>query len=131
MSGVITQDPGRSMVSFDAQGFPRFAYEMLVLAALADGQMHGYQIALHVEERSGGLFVLQHGTLYPILHRLEREGLIGGTWMGRSGERQKKVYVLKPRGRQRLAEGSGKVHELMTRLNGILQEAASHAAKGA
>lgn len=114
--------------AFDAQGFPRFAYELLVLAALAEGKMHGYQIALHVEELSDGLFVLQHGTLYPILHRLERDGLIGGTWMGRRGERQKKVYALRPKGRQRLVEGSGQIRALMGRLNGILQEAAGHVA---
>jgi PadR family transcriptional regulator len=120
------------MDNFDAQGFPRFAYEMLVLAALSSSRMHGYQIALHVEELSGGLFVLQHGTLYPILHRLEGEGLIGGTWTGGRGERQKKVYVLKPGGRRRLVEGSGRVRQLMTGLNAILQEAVTHvSAKGA
>lgn len=42
--------------------------------------MHDYQIALDVEERSDGAFELQHGTLNPILHGLEDEGLIEGTW---------------------------------------------------
>jgi PadR family transcriptional regulator len=120
------------MDNFDAQGFPRFAHELLVLAALASGRMHGYQIALHVEESSGGLFVLQHGTLYPILHRLEGEGLIGGTWTGRRGERQKKVYVLKAGGRQRLVEGSARLKQWMTGLSAIVQEAVNHvSAKGA
>ena len=57
--------------------------ELMVLAVLEHGPAHGYQIALSVEERTGGTFSFQHGTLYPILHRLEDEGRVRG--MARRG----------------------------------------------
>ena len=64
---------------FDVQGFARGINELLILSTLRDGAKHGYQIALDVEEGSNGLFRFRHGTLYPILHRLERDGHIEGS----------------------------------------------------
>jgi hypothetical protein len=62
------------------QDLSRSANEVLVMAALDRGAGHGYQLALDVEERSGGAFRFNHGTLYPILHRLEEKGLVAGSW---------------------------------------------------
>ena len=62
--------------SFDVQGFARDVHELLVLTTLREQSKHGYQIALDVEADSNGLFQFKHGTLYPILHRLEGEGLV-------------------------------------------------------
>jgi DNA-binding PadR family transcriptional regulator len=107
--------------AFDAQAFPRRIFEMLVLGSLAAGPKHGYQIALDVEERSGGWFVLQHGTLYPILHRLEGEGLIAGEWSGGDGERRRKVYGLTGQGRSELAKGSEWVQRVLKRLSRVLE----------
>jgi PadR family transcriptional regulator PadR len=107
--------------AFDAQAFPRRIYEMLVLGSLAAGPKHGYQVALDVEERSGGWFVLQHGTLYPILHRLEAEGLIEGEWSGAEGGRRRKVYGLTRRGRGELSEGSEWVQRVLKRLSRVLE----------
>src|SRR5690606_39016533 len=78
----------------EAQALAKTIHELLVLATLRDGDKHGYQIALDVEERSEGAFVFQHGTLYPILHRLEAEKLIRGRWSGGEGQRRRKVYAL-------------------------------------
>ena len=50
--------------------------EMLVLEALCDDPTYGYELLGRLKERSGGLFILKEGTLYPILYRLEDEGLI-------------------------------------------------------
>jgi DNA-binding PadR family transcriptional regulator len=81
-----------------------------------DRPKHGYQVALDVSERSGGLFTFQHGTLYPILHRLEKAGLLSGAWSDGTG-RRRKVYRLTPDGRKRLeAEG-----ERMTRILEVLR----------
>lgn len=92
---------------FDPQRFSRSLYELVVLATLSDGAMHGYQIGLEVADRSNGLFVLQHGTLYPVLHRLEEAGLIRGRWSHPKGERKRKVYEMTAAGRRHLAgEGS-------------------------
>jgi len=74
--------------------------ELLILATLRSGPAHGYEIALAVERDSGGAFSFQHGTLYPILHRLEKDGLIQGGWDETGGRR--KVYDLTARGREHL-----------------------------
>jgi len=64
--------------------------EILILAVLFKEKKHGYQIALEIEEKSDGLFKFNHGTLYPILHKLEKEGLIKGTWKQEGPKRQRK-----------------------------------------
>lgn len=105
--------------ALDTQTFAKSINELLVLSALREGPRHGYQIALELEERSAGMFNLQHGTLYPILHRLEREGLIEGEWSAGEGRRRKE-YVLTRAGRSRLGEGTGEVREVFARLLGVL-----------
>ena len=54
--------------------------DTLTLALLAGKQMYGYQLVREMEQRSGGYFHLKEGTLYPALHRLERDGLLEGAW---------------------------------------------------
>lgn len=87
---------------FQLQNLARGCHEMLILATLCDGPRHGYQIALDIEERSRGRFTFRHGTLYPILHELEKEGWIDGSWT-RSEGRRRKEYRLTDDGRHRLA----------------------------
>ncbi|HSJ08417.1 MAG TPA: PadR family transcriptional regulator [Longimicrobiales bacterium] len=113
----------------DTQAFARSINELLVLAALRSAPKHGYQIAMELEERSGGTFNLQHGTLYPILHRLEREGLIEGAW-DEGGGRRRKEYVLTRAGRARLGEGTGVVREVFERLIALLGEGEAGLATG-
>ncbi len=84
--------------------------ELLVLARLREGPAHGYEIALAIERDSRGAFTVQHGTLYPILHRLEGDGLIEGRWE-RSG-RRKKTYHLTERGRKHLEGESREIKSL-------------------
>lgn len=108
-------------MAIDTQSIGKNMNELLVLATLRGGARHGYQIALEVELRSGGAFELQHGTLYPILHRLEREGLIRGRWQKASG-RQRKEYVLTRAGRRHLGEGTDRVKATMERLMEVLTE---------
>ena len=109
-------------MSADTQNLGKRVNELLVLSALRDGARHGYQIALRVEERSGGAFALQHGTLYPILHRLEKEGLIQGSWT-QEGGRQRKEYELTRSGRRYLAERTGEVLGAFEQLTRYLGEA--------
>ena len=104
---------------FDVQGFARGIHELLVLSTLQTREKHGYQIALDVEADSSGLFRFRHGTLYPILHRLEGEGLIRGTW-SRDGGRRKKVYSLTGTGRRHLTGETSRVQEIVSRLMQLL-----------
>ena len=86
----------------ETQNLARSCHEALILATLADGPRHGYQLALEIEERSGGTFRFNHGTLYPILHKLESTGLIDGAWAEPAGKRKRRQYALTTDGRQHL-----------------------------
>ena len=98
--------------------------ELLVLATLRAGPAHGYEIALAVERDSHGAFAFQHGTLYPILHRLEKEGLIAGGWEDEG--RRRKTYQLTARGRKHL---DGETHQLKQLLADLIRvlEGPAHA----
>jgi PadR family transcriptional regulator len=74
----------------------------LILATLAAGPAHGYAVIEQLKERSGGAFELAEGTVYPVLHRLEAEGLLASSWSEVAG-RKRRVYRLTRRGRSALA----------------------------
>jgi DNA-binding PadR family transcriptional regulator len=105
---------------FDVQAFARDIHQLLVLSTLRSGPKHGYQIALDVEEESNGLFRFRHGTLYPILHRLEGDGMIRGSW-SREGGRRKKVYALTGVGTRHLQGETGRMQEIVSRLMQLLR----------
>jgi DNA-binding PadR family transcriptional regulator len=105
---------------FDVQGFARDIHELLVLSTLREREKHGYQIALDVESESNGLFRFRHGTLYPILHRMEGAGLIRGSWSKGDG-RRKKVYSLTAAGSRHLSGGTSRVQEILSRLMRVLR----------
>jgi DNA-binding PadR family transcriptional regulator len=86
----------------ETQNLARSCHEALILATLADGPRHGYQLALEIEERSGGTFRFNHGTLYPILHKLESNGFIDGSWAEPAGKRKRRQYALTAGGRKHL-----------------------------
>lgn len=100
---------------FDVQGFAREMNVLLVLSTLQTDAKHGYQIALDVETQSNGLFRFRHGTLYPILHRLEEDGLVRGNWSREGGGRKRKEYVLTAKGRRHLSGESDRVEEILQR----------------
>jgi len=75
----------------------------LVLAALADGPQHGYAIAQEIDKRTDNSLRFKQGTLYPVLHTLEREGLVAGQWQHGAGERPRLVYAITESGRAELA----------------------------
>ncbi len=76
----------------------------LLLALLAERPMHGYELAKALEARSAGALALGQGVLYPALHRLERDGLIVGTWEAPNGGPERRVYRLTLGGHSALVE---------------------------
>jgi DNA-binding PadR family transcriptional regulator len=76
--------------------------DLLLLAVLADGPVHGYAVIESLRQRSGGTFDLPEGTIYPALHRLEHGGLLSSYWSEDSA-RRKRVYQLTPKGQHALA----------------------------
>lgn len=91
----------------EPQNLTRSCHEALILAILEKGERHGYQLALELEEASGGDFRFNHGTLYPILHKLESDRLIAGEWDEHSPRRKRKRYALTTRGRSHLEQLRG------------------------
>ena len=71
--------------------------DLLVLQVLADNPMHGYAIIEELKRRSGQALEVPEGTLYPVLHRLERDQLLEATWAEVNG-RRRKSYRLNQRG---------------------------------
>jgi len=84
----------------ELQNLTKSFNEAVILASLAEGPKHGYQLVLVLSERSEGMIEFNHGTLYPILHKLEKQGLIKGTWSEKPNERKRKSYTLLPKGRR-------------------------------
>jgi PadR family transcriptional regulator, regulatory protein PadR len=94
----------------------------LLLASLEAGPRHGYAIMEALRAGSGGQFDLPTGTVYPALRRLERAGLIEGTW-SEGGGRQRRVYELTPAGRGALAAERGTWREFAAAVTALLEPA--------
>jgi DNA-binding PadR family transcriptional regulator len=75
----------------------------LVLAILAEGDSYGYAILKRVRELSGGELEWTDGMLYPVLHRLERSGLVESQWEKAKSGRKRKYYRVTEAGREQLA----------------------------
>ena len=91
-------------IDFEVQNLTKICNETLILSILFRGKRHGYQLVLELEEASQGFFSFKHGTLYPILHKLEKEGLIKGSWSTDSPKRKRKCYHLTEKGLRALEQ---------------------------
>src|ERR1041385_5872397 len=78
--------------------------DMLILRTLLFGPAHGHQIAKHIQRSTEDLLQVEHGSLYPALQRLERNGWIAGKWQpaGKDLKREYRYYRLTAKGRKRL-----------------------------
>jgi PadR family transcriptional regulator PadR len=74
--------------------------ELLILALIEERPRHGYEIAQRIADRSGGTITFSSSTLYPVLHSLERRGIIRGRWDTQPGERRRRFYSITPAGRE-------------------------------
>ncbi|MGC9949174.1 MAG: PadR family transcriptional regulator [Bryobacteraceae bacterium] len=100
--------------------------DMLVLRTLLIGSAHGHQIAKHIQRTTENVLQVEHGSLYPALHRLERKGWIAAKWEA-IGERKRefKYYRLTPAGKKQLAAAESKWKQLagaIARVMGPAQE---------
>jgi len=93
-----------SFPDYDENARKKGSAELLVLAQLESRPRHGYEIGMEIERRSGGEVSFQIASLYPVLYRLERKGLIAGQWIEKSGQRRRRYYKLTPAGRKVLTE---------------------------
>jgi transcriptional regulator len=90
--------------------------ELLILAALEDRQLHGYDIAREISRRSGGLLTFHVASLYPLLYKLEDRGWIQGRWVEKTGQRRRRCYKLTTEGRKVLAKQRGRWQDFVAAL---------------
>lgn len=82
--------------------------ELLILASLEEGQLHGYDIAREIARKSGGLLTFHVASLYPLLYKLEDRKWIQGRWVEKAGQRRRRYYKLTASGRTALAAQRGR-----------------------
>lgn len=102
--------------------------DMIVLAALTNGPAHGYAIIQEIQRRSAGAFDLPEGTIYPVLHRLEKNGFLSSRWtIGESG-RKRRTYTLTRQGRRALADHRVVWQRFVAAVSGLFGETSDAAA---
>lgn len=80
----------------------RGSLDLLVLKAVSWGPAHGYAVARWIAQTTGKALVIEEGSLYPALHRLEDRGLVASSWGLSENNRRAKYYTLTAAGRRRL-----------------------------
>jgi len=97
--------------------------DLLILQTLVLGPAHGHTIAYAIEHRSDEVLQVEHGSLYPALHRLENRGWITSAWGTSENNRKARFYRLTARGRKQLARQTSRWNQLVSAVNQILRPA--------
>jgi transcriptional regulator len=96
--------------------------DLLILRTLLPGPSHGHAIAKHIQRTSDEVLQVEHGSLYPALHRLERKGWITSAWeQAQEKARPLKLYRLTPAGKTQLADESSKWDTLVAAMGRVLR----------
>jgi PadR family transcriptional regulator PadR len=93
--------------------------DLLILRTLALGSCHGQGVARMIQRQSEDVFLVDHGSLYVALQRLEDKGWIRAKWGVSENNRKARFYSLTPRGREQLVEKTGEWRRL-TRAMGLI-----------
>ena len=110
------------------QQLKRGILELLVLQMICRKPAYGYELLIQLRDNSGGLFTLKEGTLYPILYRLEDDGLIVANWSAGEGRSApKKIYTATESGRAENLRRKAIWQEFSDTVNTMIEEAESHA----
>ena len=97
--------------------------DLLILQTLVLGPAHGHTIAYAIEHRSDEVLQVEHGSLYPALHRLEDRGWIASSWGASENNRKARFYRLTAKGRKQLAKQTSRWNQLVSAVNQILRPA--------
>lgn len=101
--------------------------DMLILQTLQWGDQHGYAIANAIRATSGDLLRVETGSLYPALHRLERQGWLKAEWKQTDAGQRAKYYRLTAAGKKQLASERSHWHQLVQAIAGVLNAAHNEA----
>ena len=94
--------------------------DLLILRTLVFGARHGQGIARAIEQQSDATLLVDHGSLYPALQRLEERGWIDAEWGVSDNNRRARFYTLTPKGRKQLVAGTRQWRRLAAAIGGIL-----------
>ena len=98
--------------------------DMLILRTLVFGPAHGHRIATHIRQSTSDALVVEHGSLYPALHRLQRDGFISARWeKAPDKNREFKYYRLTAAGRRQLVRQQSKWDALVRAIGSVLNPA--------
>jgi PadR family transcriptional regulator PadR len=97
--------------------------DLLILQTLILGPAHGHTIAHVIEHRSDAVLQVEHGSLYPALHRLEDRAWIASFWGTSENNRKARYYRLTPKGRKQLIQQTGRWEQLVRAINRVLKPA--------
>ena len=99
--------------------------DMLILRTLVQGPRHGHEIAKHLQRSTDDLLQVEHGSLYPALHRLERKAWVAAKWeMPKDRKREFKYYRLTPAGRKQLHAEESKWKQMTAAIARVMWPAA-------
>jgi PadR family transcriptional regulator PadR len=101
----------------DTHDLQKGSAEMVILALLEARSRHGYELAKLIETESDSKLQFHVASLYPMLYRLERKGLVNGKWIEKAGERRKRYYRLTAAGKRSLADQRRTWREFIKALN--------------
>ena len=99
--------------------------DLLILQTLLLGPAHGHTIAHVIEHRSDEVLQVEHGSLYPALHRLQNRGWISSQWGPSENNRKARFYRLTPAGRKQLLRQTSRWEQLVTAVNRVLKPSGS------
>jgi len=99
--------------------------DMLILKTLLPAPAHGHTIAHAIERTSDEVLQVEHGSLYPALHRLEDQGLIASFWGTSENNRKAKYYRITPEGKKHLVRERGRWESLVDAVTRVLGPAAT------
>ena len=103
-------------------GLMQGTLDMLILRTLVLGPAHGHEIAKHIQRTTDDVFEVEHGSLYPALHRLERKAWVVSKWeMPRGGKREFKYYRLTAAGKKQLTREQSKWRRLVASIGRIME----------
>ena len=97
--------------------------DLLILKTLAAGPLHGYSIAQRIQQRSDDVLVVEEGSLYPCLYRMEAKGWISAEWGKSDNNRRAKYYSLTRAGRKQLDEEVAIWERVRRAINLVLETA--------
>jgi PadR family transcriptional regulator PadR len=112
---MSTQDPNRDRINL-LQG----TLDLLILRTLGLGPQHGQGIARAIQRQSEDVLLVDHGTLYPALQRLETKGWIGAEWGTSTNNRRARFYTLTRAGRKQLTQETSQWRKLAAAIGRVL-----------